>query len=889
MRFNLREGYLVVHRNGRVTQYRLPSQMRVVYGFVGAILLYLMLHPLVGCLLVQSAVDLDPGKAVAATGLAVGKISTDFKNALMVTRPPRASQLPTLHMVLPKNTLLKMQRALAAGDSKLGHDAGGTKPYFKALLESDVSAQEIKVCLRGKMNWHHRPEKPSFRIKIKKSNLTGGDRYVELTTPEDPLVLKNWLPNQLGQELGLMSDQSEPVRLFVNDKYFGVYTRSARQGEPFALANQRMPGTFFKGEFSKEMWSSAGAWKMFGQQDPEDVAAVQRWIDLLALPQTAGTLEEFETVFDTEMFARWAALMTVVGSIHTDDRHNHSYFFCANQGKLEPLPWDCNGYGIHTEPNSPVDTEVNPVQQLMIANPRWVHRRNQLIHQLIHQSGSLAATTQTINDVFEKMKADLEADQHLGSIKNFSNNGWHWIPTSVAELQSQKSELLAWIKARNAFLLGYLNNAKVAIDYEFSDSNSAGCRVVVFGSTAVKARNVDTGVQRILYPGLSEQDTIQYPFVLPTNMAYQLDANPSQLEFFNAINGEPVSELPMPGSERKFSTARTIPEDQFGREQVGDVILGPGNIDIENDMIVGPHQRLIVRPGTQLSIGAGVGIYSRGQTLFQGTVAQPITVRGSSEYPWAAIGIAGAKTAGSVFEFVDVEGGSIGRLDHLRFKGMLSVYDCPNIKLRNCSVGQNFVGDDAVNLAESKIRVEQCTWHNAKADALDLDMCTGEVNNCQWFNSGNDGLDLMSCDLKVTDCYFEGSGDKGISVGENTRLRAERVRIVNCLVGTEVKDDSAAQYVDSVFERCGTAVHSYQKKWFYSGGGKSALVDCEVVGSTDHDIEMKAKSNILLVRTTIESSAPKPELPKWQKRVRSLDAIPDDWKETMQPSRYRTH
>ena len=832
MQVKFREGHLVIVRDSqRVTQYRLPRAMHLFYGVLAITFLFYVTHPVVTSLVGQSARELDGEKMLVAADLVVGQLSTDANNAFHVTRPQLHSQLATVRLEIPNNTLQEMQWALKHGDPELNHELGGIKPYFKAMLLDDVGTKQVKICLRGSMHWHHRTAKPSFRIKIKKDEVSYGDRYIELTTPEDSLVLINWLPMQLAGDLGLMTDASEHVRLFINEKYYGVYVRSIRQGEPFALANQRMPGTFFKAEFSEQMWQSAQAWKTFGQQEREDLVVLQRWLDILAGPRTATTIEQLDSLFDTEKFARWAALMTVVGSIHTDDRHNHSYFYCPNQGKLEPMPWDCNGFGLHTQPNSPVDVQVQPVLRFLSSDPRWVHRRNQWIHHLITRSASTSKIRRIIDDRLSKMYEDLMSDRHLGNLKKFTGNGWHWIPASVAEIGSMREELVAWIVSRNQFLGTYLEDTQFSVE-----SDPAGdSKISVFGSVAVEVMHLDTGETKVLYPGLSEnhalhasrqqQGNVQFPYLLPTLQTYRVNAMPNQLSFRNAITHKSIKPSSLSEiSARSVEKSRTVHIDQFSLVPTCDVVLGPGTVELKQDLIVGKYQRLTVCADTVLILSHGVGIYSRGKTRFEGTQEQPIQIRGSQQEPWAAIGISGPQTEGSVFEHVDVEGGSIGKLDQMRFKGMLNVYDCPQITLRHCRIGKNQIGDDAVNLAESTIRVDHCHWSDARADALDLDMCEGTVTNCRWKNSGNDGLDLMSCAVTVSNCHVEGSGDKGISVGENSRLQASRLTIVNCQVGTEIKDDSIAKFVDCTFSGCHIAVHSYQKKWFYAAGGQSALV-----------------------------------------------------------------
>src|SRR5690349_20274028 len=92
---------------------------------------------------------------------------------LVASKPPLAhSRIPTLHLEVPKNTLEAMQAALRTGDPLLGHLPGGDQPYFGATLTEDEGMlQRGEICLRGLSAWHHHPEKPSLRFKIKKDDV----------------------------------------------------------------------------------------------------------------------------------------------------------------------------------------------------------------------------------------------------------------------------------------------------------------------------------------------------------------------------------------------------------------------------------------------------------------------------------------------------------------------------------------------------------------------------------------------------------------------------------------------------------------------------------------------------------------------------------------------
>ena len=333
------------------------------------------------------------------------ELNTSAKNVVGVERAPQTSQLPTIRLDVPKNTLVKMQKAYETGVPELGHDEGGTKPYYKGTFscyDPDGVARKLhrcKICLRGSMPWHHDFAKPSLRIKIKKADHTGGARYIELTRPEDALAMKNWLPAKMGAELGLITEGIDHVRLFMNNKFMGVYLRSMRQDEPMALSYDRMPGTFFKGDFGGNLWDSTEHWKMGGDELPEDLLVFEKFIGLLEQPMTRTKIESIKQHLDFEQYARWAALMVVTGSLHTDHVHNHSYFYSGVRGTIEPIPWDCNSFGIHSQVDSPVDAAQHPVMLALMADPAWVHRRNEIIHQMISKDYTVEKLTKIIKKV----------------------------------------------------------------------------------------------------------------------------------------------------------------------------------------------------------------------------------------------------------------------------------------------------------------------------------------------------------------------------------------------------------------------------------------------------------------------------------------------------------
>ena len=278
-----------------------------------------------------------------------------------------------------------------------------------------------------------------------------------------------------------------------------------------------------------------------------------------------------------------------------------------------------------------------------------------------------------------------------------------------------------------------------------------------------------------------------------------------------------------------------------------------------------------MRAGTTLALESGVDIIARGPVEIRGTREHPVVLEPATTEPWGVFAVTGSRTEGTYFHHLRATGGSTSVVEGQRFKGMINVYGCSRIEISDCWFGPNFIGDDAVNLANSAIVVRDSTWQGARADGLDLDRCRGSVSSCTFLDCGNDGLDLMASDVMIRDCTIVGSGDKGISVGEETKARILTSTLERCDVGVQVKDLSRAQIEDCRFVDNVVGLHSYQKKWRYGRGGSSALIRSTFSGSRLGDLNVEKRCEVWLVHTPVN------EVIDGAARVQQGQPLPADW------------
>ena len=370
----------------------------------------------------------------------------------------------------------------------------------------------------------------------------------KLSRPEDSVDLLNWLPEEFARRLGLLTSHRDHVRLFINRRYKGLYIRSHRPGEPLGLLHGKLPGTWFKGDLMNSkggystLWDTIDAWRLYGQQDENSLAFFKRFLALVATPPQTTTqdlLDQFWSFMDFETSAGVAAIATLVGSTHTDETHNHLYFLSPYHGRLEPVTWDTNAYDF-LPANGPVDYIKNRLGLYTFADPRWVHRRNLILWELLSGPAAQPSIQALVANLLARVGPDLEADPALGRL-DFTLLGQLFLPLSAADVETTIATRLDWMKARDQLLRQYLDNAAVAVT---PDGNTV--KVTVLGTVAVSA--VSASQTALLYPGLSSQ-VKDFRFslngtpanvlgLLPAPATYTLPAG--SYEFTNAVTGGQV-------------------------------------------------------------------------------------------------------------------------------------------------------------------------------------------------------------------------------------------------------------------------------------------------------------------------------------------------------------
>jgi len=811
----------------------------------------------------QQLLSSGPQARAVAWDLLGQSVKSEVDELTSTTEPPADTELDTIDLFVSGEDLAE----IVAQKRDFEDDRVRYRAFFRINGEP---FQEVDVMGRGYSAWHHQPDKPSLRLRFSKKEGSLGMRWVDLERPEDPLAVANWLPDQIADSLGLVNGKLERVRLYINREYKGVYLWTLRAGDKLALENGRLPGTFFRGEdlAVETLWARPESWSVEGETTPELKAWFEEFLALVndrqAHPQNRHLLEGY---LDTKAFAKFLALGIFTGSSHADNNHNQLFYLSSCEGKLDPALRDFNSLGILQHSRAHPNIISSNLAGFAYWDPRFVYERDKVLYQLVGDKH----WSQLLEDSYQKLRSSLSADPSLLQLHNAVpyQLGWQNFPESlhgritgrevpVSNLLEAHRKNLQWLDERRDFLSAYLQDAKVSLQ-----SGEQGLQAVVWGNVAVRARG--PGGDLLLFPGLdfagidtSMELPQQYSVAAP--LVYTLSGAAGEWKFENAVTGAPLkagSEFPPP-PQRPVSLA--VPAQPVAPEPET-VTVGPGTVVISKDLRLPETTTLVVRPGTTIKIKPDVSVLCYGPVKMEGTADQPISVGPDGDQPWGTFNVLGAGSAGSIFRHVRMTGGSTARRGALHLKGMLNVYGCPSVTLQQSEFGLNKVGDDAVNLALSAVRVEDCKFFETPWDGLDMDGCRGLVVDSRFIATGNDGLDIMESDLEVSSSLFQGCGDKGISIGEECRTAIDDCEFVECQTGLELKDGSRTLVNRSEFLKCAMGLRAYRKKWMFRDGGLGELRECRFT-ECQTDLEVDKHSRLWVNDTDARLGSNDPRVEK---------------------------
>jgi hypothetical protein len=308
---------------------------------------------------------------------------------------------------------------------------------------------------------------------------------------------------------------------------------------------------------------------------------------------------------------------------------------------------------------------------------------------------------------------------------------------------------------------------------------------------------------------------------LPSAVINQTDAMSNDIMGITAYDASSTFDLAAPHKSRtEFLNAH--PEFLASREYEGGVELR-GNVTLAGTVIVPKHVPLILKPGANITMEANANILCYGRLVSLGTSSEPVRIHGNSRGdPWGTLAVVRPPETVRV-EYTEFRDGGQAVVNGILFTGGFAVHD-GDLEIRH-SKFTAMQSEDALNLKNGTILMENCEFSSSASDGVDLDFVTGDVRNTRFVDLAGDGLDLSGSKVYVTGSFFKRIGDKGISVGENSHPVIINNLFKSNTIGISTKDLSVARAANCTFVQNKLAIEAKRKKPMF-GPGSGEFVNC---------------------------------------------------------------
>ena len=240
--------------------------------------------------------------------------------------------------------------------------------------------------------------------------------------------------------------------------------------------------------------------------------------------------------------------------------------------------------------------------------------------------------------------------------------------------------------------------------------------------------------------------------------------------------------------------------------------IPPGEWEIAGDLLLPEGYGLRLTAGTTLTFGPENFLLATGPLLFAGAEDAPVILRPRAD-KWLGIVVIDAGLT-SVWRYVTVEDTDAIDRDGWAMTGGITFFRSP-LRLDHSRILRTRA-EDGLNVFRAPFEFVDSEFSGTHSDAFDGDFTQGVIERCTFYDIGADAIDVSGSDVHVRDVRMVNLGDKGLSVGEMSRLTAERVSITNADYGAASKDLSQASLSDVTLENVRIAgLAAYIKKPSY--------------------------------------------------------------------------
>ena len=260
--------------------------------------------------------------------------------------------------------------------------------------------------------------------------------------------------------------------------------------------------------------------------------------------------------------------------------------------------------------------------------------------------------------------------------------------------------------------------------------------------------------------------------------------------------------------------------------------VGPGNWLIrsgrhEVNKPINLEGHVTIEPGVNLIFNNSSYFLITGTIDILGTKTRPVKFSAQNDV-WKGFYLR-SNSSKSVINHLLVENTAALNAGILNLTGGFTIYNS-DISISALEINQT-VAEDAINIVNSKIDINDLKISGSRSDAFDCDFCVGDIYNSSINGSGGDGFDFSGSTVRLRDVFIENIKDKAVSAGENSKLQVLDSEFNRVGVGIAAKDSSEVAGKELSITDYGLyAGMTYQKKSIFGRFSSLNITDVHFEG-----------------------------------------------------------
>ena len=273
------------------------------------------------------------------------------------------------------------------------------------------------------------------------------------------------------------------------------------------------------------------------------------------------------------------------------------------------------------------------------------------------------------------------------------------------------------------------------------------------------------------------------------------------------------------------------------------VSLGPGLVETSTTWRFGPHQTVVIAPGTDLRLASGASLIIEGRLDARGRLNAQIVI-GPTGDSFGGVVLFGPATRGSRFEHVRIIGATRPNDTRVAATGALSIFDTSDVRLRNVRFTKISGAGDVLHATYvAGLDLGEVTIVDAPTDAVDLEHTTATIRGLRVLGAGDECVDTREARLTLSESLLVGCTGSALSAGEDSHVTMHGTVVARAKVGVLAKNASEVRISRSIIYDTEEALRTNRRDVHYDAPSAIDAEDVFVV-ATDDPIKRAKRTRI---------------------------------------------